>query len=697
MTSPLNPSRYPEERRLATVLFADVTGFTALAEKLDFEMVSDLIKGIWLRLDAVIDSFNGYIDKHTGDGVMVVWGAPYAGDDDAEQAVAAALALQASLEEYASQSNIPGADKLHLRVGINSGSVFAGYVGVREEYTVIGDTVNVASRLEQFAEPGAVIMGENTFRLVRGAFRVRRLSPFTVKGKTEPVVAYQVEGRNISPTRIRYGSTESMQTCMVGRDLEQERLCSYYEQSLRSGTPVLVMISGEAGLGKSRLLMEFASKLEMDDPNISLLSTRALAQTTRVPFYLWKALWHARFGLREEDPDEVNRAKFLRELQRVWSGQLGPISVMEIAHLIGSLIGLDFPESPLVAAYADNPEARLLRAFELTQLLLQRLCALRPTVLMLDDLQWADSSSLELVASLFQPAVKPLPLLVLGSARPEFFRQALRWTNMGELITLSPLSANAVTVATAYPELRSLPEDVLSELAVKAEGNPYFLEEMVKSLLKVGLKGDGHPSEGVLGQFKEHMPESLRAMLQARLDSLTREARSVALLASVVGRVFWVGPIMAAARTAAGFGTGPLGAMPSLVVDRVVQDGLRQLVRAEMAFPRAGSQFSQEQEFIFKNTFLRDVAYSLIPHKNLNQYHLAVAHWLADHTDMDYKVMAAAHYEQGGAFLDAARQYELAARLAQTRGASSEAKTLLARAKSLTERTEIAQQGGAYG
>jgi len=691
MTSPLNPSRYPEERRLATVLFADVTGFTALAEKLDFEMVSDLIKGIWLRLDAVIESYNGYIDKHTGDGVMVVWGAPYAGDDDAERAVSAALALQTSLDAYASQSTIPGAGNLQLRVGINSGSVFAGYVGVREEYTMIGDTVNVASRLEQYAEPGTVVMGENTFRLVRGAFRVRRLLPFTVKGKTDPVAAYLVEGRVPSPTRIRYGRTESIETCMVGRELEQERLIVYFEQLLGSESPIMALVTGEAGLGKSRLLMEFASKLEMDDPNVPLISTRALAQTTRVPFYLWKSVWHTRFDLDEDDLPEVNRSKFLRELQRLWGGQLGPISVIEVAHLVGSLIGLEWPDSQYLAVFENDPQARLQRAFELTRILLQRLCALRPTVLLLDDLQWADTGSLDLLASLFQSTDKPLSLLVLGGARPEFLRQSPRWTNIANLITLSPLSANAKTVSTAYPELRWLPEDLLTELGVRAEGNPYFLEEMVKSLVKAGLREDDGAPDALVSRLRSQLPESLRAMLQARLDSLSREARCVALLASVVGRVFWVGPIMAAARTSAGFGTGPLGVMPSLVVDRVVQDGLRQLVRAELAFPRAGSQFSQEQEFIFKNTFLRDVAYSLIPHKNCSQYHLAVAHWLADHADADFKVMAAEHYEQGGANLDAARQYELAAHIARSRGAASEAETLYARSEALSSQSEFLQ------
>lgn len=686
MTSPLNPSRYPEERRFATVLFADVTGFTALAEKLDFELVSDLLKGIWLRLDTVIGNYHGYIDKHTGDGVMVVWGAPYAGDDDAERAVAAALALQSSLEEYVAQSTIPGANKLRLRVGINSGSVFAGYVGIREEYTVIGDTVNVASRLEQFAEPGTVIIGDNTFRLVRGAFRVRRLLPITVKGKTEPLTAFLVENMLVSPTRVRYGSMESLETCMVGRELELAQIGAYYEKSLHAKAPLMVLVTGEAGVGKSRLMMEFTSKLETDDQNTAVLSTRALAQTSQVPFYVWKSLWYGRFGLHEEEPEEITRAKFLRELQRVWGGQLGPTSVIEVAHLVGSLIGLDWPESQYLAVYAIDPEARLRRAFELTRALFERLSATRPTLLLLDDLQWSDAGSLDLLAALIQPAEKPLPLLVLSGARPEFLRQSPRWTNLATLISLSSLRADAQTVAHAYPELHALPETVLTELAVKSEGNPYFLEEMVKILVKSGWRDHDQPPEAILAQLRSKLPESLQAMLQARLDALSREARAVALLASVVGRVFWVGPVMAAARTTAGFGTGPLGVMPSLVIDRVVQDGLRQLVRAELAFPRAGSQFSQEQEFIFKNTFLRDVAYSLIPLKNRSQYHLAVAHWLADRADADFKVMAAEHYEVGGALPDAVRQYEQAVRLARARGAASEAEILSARAEGLKTR-----------
>jgi len=166
------PAPYPEERRLATVLFADIEGFTQISEQMDFELVSDLIKAVWQRVDAVLEKHGGYIDKHIGDAVMAVWGAPRAAEDDAERALTAALALQSALREFSAHSNRPGASELLMRVGVNTGPVLAGYVGTRGEYTVMGDTVNVASRLETSAESGTVVISESTYRLVRGAFRV---------------------------------------------------------------------------------------------------------------------------------------------------------------------------------------------------------------------------------------------------------------------------------------------------------------------------------------------------------------------------------------------------------------------------------------------------------------------------------------------------------------------------------------------
>ncbi len=688
MTSPLPLTQFPEERRLASVLFAEVQGFTGLADKLDYETISDLIKSVWLRLDEVIAAHGGYIDKHIGDAVMAVWGAPYAGENDAEHAVAAALALQSSLNEFTGNLSQPQAKEMKIRVGINTGTVLAGYVGLRNEYNVMGDTVNIAAQLEQAAEPGTVLINESTYRLVRGVFRIRRLAPLQLKGKNEPVSAYQVEGVLPQPSSLRYQGIGSLETHMVGREAEMTRLDKLYRQALMADRPTLVIVTGEAGMGKSRLLMEFTSQLEVEEPAFTLLSARALAQASRVPFFLWKSLWHNRFSLGDDDPPEIAREKFLRELQKLWGKQLGPVSVIEAAHLIGNLTGLQWPNSKYLGAYDEDPEGRVKRAFELTRELLCRACEIRPTVLLFDDLQWADSGSLNLLQYLLQPVFPQLPMLILAGARPEFLRQQPRWANVAKVVTLDPLPINASGVATAYPDLRGMQEEVLDELASRADGNPYFLEEMVKSLVKTGMTEAGHSPQEIVEKLRDQPPESLRVMLQARLDALSREARSVALLASVVGRVFWVGAVIAAARAAAGSGTGPLVYMPTTVVERVIQDALRQLVRAELAFPRASSRFSGDQEYIFKHSLLRDVAYTLVPHKNRKQYHLAVAHWLVDRVDPDFKLMAADHYERAGAFFDASHLYENAAQYATSRGATKEAEKLHARAQSLREKIE---------
>ncbi|MFZ6029807.1 MAG: adenylate/guanylate cyclase domain-containing protein [Chloroflexota bacterium] len=686
----MNIPRYPEERRLATILFADVHGFTALAEQLDFEIVSDLIKSIWKRLDAVIEAHGGYIDKHMGDGVMAVWGAPLAGDQDAEQAVHAALAMQTALRGLVVDAVVPGVTQLRLRVGINSGPVFAGYLGNRDEYTVIGDAVNVASRFEQMAEPGTVVIGENTFRLVRGAFRVRRLTPFALKGKTEPVEAFTVEGA--VPAGGRYRTGDGLATQMVGRSSELEQLGQIYQQFQASQSPVMVMVTGAAGVGKSRLLMEFTNRLQLDKVTTLIGSARALAQAERVPFYLWKNLWNNWFGITNEDSAESLREKFTREISRLWGKQLSLSSPLEAVHLIGSLCGLEWPESHYLQQYTDAA-SRLRRAFELTRELLSRVARLRPVILCFDDLQWADKSSLELLEYLFQPDRARPALMVLAGARDDFMRQSgpgLALINLAMNIPLRAIPFTPQTVAQAYPDLRSWSPALLTELAQRCDGNPYFLEEMVKGLLKSAAETPALSADEQLAYLRDNPPESLRAMLQARLDDLPREARSVALLASVVGRVFWVGAVVAAARTSSVAGTGLLASASSAVVERLIQDSLRHLVRAELAFPRASSQFSAEQEYIFKHSLLREVAYSLIPNKYLSQYHLAVARWLLGHPELDFVIMSAEHFELAGAYREASNQYEHAARLSRGRGGTNEALAMTNKAIELKKKAKEA-------
>jgi class 3 adenylate cyclase len=249
MTSPL--PLHPEERRLATILFADIQGFTALAEHLDFEEVSDIVKEIWERVDLIIERNNGYIDKHIGDAVMAVWGAPQAREDDAERAVSAALELQRAIADYAAHSARTGTEHLKMRVGVHTGLVLAGYVGKRGEYTVMGDTVNVASRLETSAEPQTVIISQSTYQLVRGMFDIHPVEPLKVKGRVQPLSVFRVEGMLIQPNRIRYRSTGRLETNMVGREAEIKQLAAAYQRMRHSAKPTLVIVRGACCLSSS--------------------------------------------------------------------------------------------------------------------------------------------------------------------------------------------------------------------------------------------------------------------------------------------------------------------------------------------------------------------------------------------------------------------------------------------------------------
>ncbi|GAB4500645.1 MAG: hypothetical protein Fur0035_01850 [Anaerolineales bacterium] len=628
--------KFPEERRLASVLFADVQGFTSLAEQLDFETVSDMIKDIWNRLDRAIEAHNGYIDKHLGDGVMAVWGAPFASDNDAEQAVITGLELIRALSEFCESTTIPGAENLKLRVGVNSGLVFAGYVGIRHEYTVIGDTVNVAARLEQTSEANAVTIGENTLRMVRGAFRVRRLEPTQVKGKAEKIQPYAVEGALQSAGRIRYQSAESLVTKMVGRENEMGRLLALFEQSLAAGRPLMALLDGELGVGKSRLMLEFNRQLEARPEGVTVLSARGLSQTAQVPFYLWRVLLRNRFGLRDEDRAETASEKWKLGVESVYQEE-SPAVRLEVTQTLGAMIGLSGESVPA-------SEENLRRIHFLSREMLRRLSAKRPLALLFDDLQWADRESLKLIGYLLNTSEPALPLLIVGAARPEFLKSAPQWHNLARVIHLSAIPFTAALVAEAYPDLQRVAAPVLAEIGTRAEGNPYFLEEIVKSLVKSNLiDEEGAAAEKIQSSLLANIPESLRATLQARLDNLSREARSVALLASVVGRVFWVGALLAEARSTPLPGATPLMNIPAPVIERFIQDGLRQLVRAELAFPRSDSQFSEEQEYIFKSSYLRDVAYSLLPNRNRAQFHKAVGEWLEKHRDPAYQSMARDH------------------------------------------------------
>jgi class 3 adenylate cyclase/predicted ATPase len=661
-------------------MFADIQGFTALSEQLDFESVSDLIKEVWLRLDHVIQAHNGYIDKHIGDEVMAVWGAPEGGEDDAPRAVAAALAMQEALHDYASSSQKKGAEALRLRIGVNTGFVLATYLGLKNEYTVIGDTVNVAARMQDQAPPGRVMITESTYKMVRDRFRVQRMGPLKLRGKTEPIAAYRVLGARTQPVVSAMEGSEGSQSRIVGRAVELERLDAHFEQVRSQRRASLVLLVGDPGIGKSRLILEFTSRLEAEYADASVLFSRALSETQKAPFYIWKSLWSHQFDFGDNTDPKQSREKLLRGIVDLWGQAKSESSAIEAAHLIGKLIGLDWPGSPYLEKYHGEARLRAERAFELTQELIARMSERGPVVLILEDLQWADQRSLDLLNDLLQPGARPATLLVVGSARPGFLRGNVHWSNLAAIERLAPLELSSHLVREAFPELVAVPDPILAQVAEKSGGNPYFLEEIVKSLLRTEGLGPHAGAEFAVENLADKLPGNLQALLQARLDDLPREVRDVALLASVVGRVFWEGAIVAAARQPV---STDLLNLPENVLERVVQNALRHLVRVEMAFPRAGGAFTNEREYVFKNSLLRDAAYQLIPHKHLNYYHYAIARWLGDRAGDDFAAHVAEHYEKAGHFSRALRHYETAASYAESNGADQEAIELRTAIKTL--------------
>ena len=665
-------SKSPGERVLVTVLFVEIMGFSTLADLLKPEQVSLETKALWEEFNQIIKEHGGLIINQLGDSLMVVWGAPESQEDDTEKAVFACLALLNGLTRFKESASHPAVKGLRLRMGIHTGLALAGYVGARGEYTVLGDTVNIAKRMEESGQPGDVIVSEATFQDIRGAFQVKRLAPIQLMDTKALVNIFQILEELPQPTKLRYRSKGGLETNLVGRNREMDRLAEIFLRIQEARQPHLALITGAAGLGKSRLLFEFAGHLETENPLLTVMSSRALDQTSRVPYYLWKELWSNRFEINEDDPLDVSQKKVIDGVLSLWGRALGEVTAVESAHFLGSLIGVTWEKSRYLDPYLTKPQERVERAFDLMGELLVRASQRGPVVLILDDLQWADPGSLKLINYLWRTKGRGLPLLMLASAREEFMNEGGIEFLEADRIDLQPLPISADLVREAYPLLKNETENVLFALAKKAGGNPYFLEEMVKNLQAAGEFTENRVNK---------LPKTLAALLQSRLDSLSLEGRATAYFAAVSGRVFWKGSVLAAYRGAPGV-TQVLDVSSHNLVGKV-QKSLDELMEKELAFLRVGSSFSGDREYIFKHAILREVAYQRMPDDLKEACHHAVATWLADRVGPERSICVAHHFEEARIFDRAQKFYTLAADHARTLGSFEEADDIQYHARTL--------------
>ena len=586
------PEAPPEERRQATVLFADLSGYTAAAERMDHEAVKALVDRTLRSLGEQVERFGGSIDKFMGDNVMGVFGAPVAHEDDPERAVRAALAMQEAMAE--SEAGF------QLRVGINSGEVMAGAVGDR--YTVMGDVVNIAARLQAAGRPGSVTVGESTYRASRAQISYDRLEPLTLKGKHEPVPAWEATGALGAPRR---GELRA-ETPLIGREEEAELLVSLVERVEREGHPYLVTVLGQAGVGKSRLLRELTMTIDSGDGPIPTIRRGQCPPYAGVSYLALVEVLREEFELLDTDTPEAAWEKLLAGVAPLMAELGEPDSAERNAALVAVPLGIDPPEE-LVPADAEDPQRMREALFSAARAVIEGIAQRRPLVLAFDDIHWADEGMLDLIDHLARWVRGPLLLVCL--ARDELLETRPGWgggRKNATTISLEPLTADETRslVSALMPgngEAGSRGE-VVPQVAERSGGNPLFAEEMVNRL----IEEDTVETAG--------LPGTVQSLLAARLDSLDRLERRLLLHAAVVGQIFWEGSLVEAAHEEG--------------LDLATT--LARLERKDLVVTNNRSRLAGEREYSFKHVLIRDVAYGMLPKAVRCRKHVEVGEFIRE-------------------------------------------------------------------
>ncbi|MDX6607764.1 MAG: hypothetical protein QOD14_2304, partial [Solirubrobacterales bacterium] len=464
----------PEERRQATILFADLSGYTAAAERMDPESVKALVGRTLRLLGEEIERFGGSIDKFIGDNVMGVFGAPVAHEDDPERAVRAGLAMQAAMEGANRQSREKYGVGFSLRVGINSGEVMAGAVGDR--YTVMGDAVNVAARLQAAGRPESVTVGGSTYQASREAISYERLEPLILKGKEEPVPAWEATGVLAEPRR----AVGRAQTPLIGREEEAGLLTSLAERVEQEGRPHLVTVIGQAGVGKSRLLRELMSNLaESEDPP-TIRRGQCPPYGAGIAYWALAEVLNDEFEIRDTDAPETAWEKLRSGVTELMSELGDEASGERNAGLLAIPLGLEPPDE--LRQSEPDPQRMREALFSAARAAVEAIARRRPLVLAIDDIHWADEGMLDLLDHLARWVRGPLLLVCL--ARDELLERRPGWgggRRNATSISLEPLTADETRelVAALMPGSDNGGAEVVPQVAERSGGNPLFAEEMV--------------------------------------------------------------------------------------------------------------------------------------------------------------------------------------------------------------------------
>jgi class 3 adenylate cyclase/tetratricopeptide (TPR) repeat protein len=617
--SAMAPAALVEERKVVTVLFADLVGFTGRSERMDVEDVRGTLAPYHALLREQLEHYGGTVEKFIGDAVMALFGAPVSHEDDPERAVRAALAIRAAIERLNDED--PELD-LHVRVGVNTGEalVVLGADAARGEGMASGDVVNTAARLQAAAPVDGILVGQTTFRATDRAVSYRAVDPVTAKGKAQPVPAWEaVEAR----ARLGVDVIQRPTTPLVGRRAESDLLLDALRRSRAEQAVQLVTLVGVPGIGKSRLVWELFQAVERDPDFVTWRQGRSLPYGDGVAYWALGEMVSAEAGILESDSADEAGAKLRATVfdliedrdEAAWVEE----HVRALAGLETGARGGDERQGEAAAAW---------RRF------LEALAERHPIVLVFEDMHWADDALLDFVDHLVDWAMG-VPMLVVCTARPELLDRRREWgggKRNALTIALSPLADSDIArLIGTLLEQAVLPAETQATLLATAEGNPLYAEEYVRMLMDRGyLRHDGGRWRLAAGDLP--VPESVQGLIAARLDDLPADQKQLLQDAAVLGKVVWVGALAAMAEA-----------------DRYEAEArLHALERREMLRRERRSSVGGEVEYAFRHVLVRDVAYGQIPRAQRAEKHRRAAEWITSlSTDRENAPdMVAHHYSQ---------------------------------------------------
>jgi len=619
------------ERRQATILFGDISGFTSMAEKMDPEEVTLIVNDCLRIMGSIIEKNEGTIDKYMGDCIMASFGIPTAIEEAPHKALNAAIEIRNIIEQINQSKNLQ--NPLGVHIGINTGIVVTGFVGSdnKQEYTVMGDTVNVASRLKDVSKAGQIYVGSSTYRHTKRYYEYKELDPIFLKGKEEPVTVYELLPGAEKIYRANLESDRMIYSEMVGRGLEFDKL-TFHLKKVINGKGSILSISGEAGIGKSRLVSELRRRDEIK--KVTYIEGRALSYGKNLSYHPIIDILKQWVGIKETDTEEISYQKLQRAIRTI-----NPTELTDIFPFVATLLGLK-----LTGIYADRIKGIEGEALEKLIIktfrdLIEKAALFRPVVFVLDDLHWADLTSIEFLKSLCRLAEKN-PILFILVYRPDFKDTSgqlvetikERYSDIYEEIYLESLGIDQSEALIAnLIKIKGIPGDIIALITKRSGGNPFFIEEIVRSFIDDGvieIKGDKFIVTERINSVE--IPETINEVLMARIDKLDVQTRSLLKVASVIGRNFFYKILAEVAKTT------------QEIDDRLEYlEGIQLIRKRKRMF---------ELEYLFKHALAQEATYESILIKKRKELHLKTANAIERVFSQrlhEFYGMLALHYSKG--------------------------------------------------